>query len=38
VDVKPTKIKPTWRNNRSGQDGVSKRLDRFLVTEDITSE
>eukprot|EP01018_Ginkgo_biloba_P032610 Gb_14068 [translate_table: standard] len=31
VDVEPIKVKPTWTNNTLGEDGVSKRLDRFLV-------
>ena len=33
VDVAPVKIMPTWRNKRSGDQEVSKRLDRFLVLE-----
>eukprot|EP01018_Ginkgo_biloba_P018081 Gb_04379 [translate_table: standard] len=35
VDVDPTKVKPTWTNNRVGEDGVSKRLDTFLVHSDL---
>ena len=35
VDVAPIKIIPTWRNKRSGDQGVSKRLDRFLVLEHL---
>jgi hypothetical protein len=31
VDVEPIKLSLTWSNNRSGEEGVSKRLDRFLV-------
>jgi hypothetical protein len=30
LDVQPIQICPTWRNNQSGVDGVSKRLDHFL--------
>jgi hypothetical protein len=32
--VEPAKIVPTWRNARKGRDGISKKLDRFLVVED----
>jgi len=31
VDVIPKQLGPTWRNGRVGGDGVSKRLDRFLI-------
>ena len=27
VDVQPLKLTPTWRNNRSGDQTISKRLD-----------
>ena len=37
VDVAPVKIWPTWRNKRSGDQAVSKRLDRFLVLEYLIS-
>ena len=33
LDIEPVKIKPTWRNNRSGEARVAKRIDRFLVVE-----
>jgi hypothetical protein len=26
---------PTWRNGRVGQDSIARRLDRFLVSEDL---
>ena len=29
------KLKPTWRNNRSGDARVAKRIDRFLVAEQL---
>jgi hypothetical protein len=34
-DIEPLKMTPTWRNGRSGEDVVAKRLDRFLVSEDL---
>jgi hypothetical protein len=33
----PGKVVPTWRNGRSGSDAIWKRLDRFLVSEDLLS-
>jgi exonuclease III len=35
VDVQPTQLAPTWRNGRVGLAGISKRLDRFLIDENI---
>ena len=35
VDVQPLKLTPTWRNNRSGDQAISKRLDRFLLSENL---
>jgi hypothetical protein len=34
VNTEPIKLKPTWSNNRSGIDCVSKRLDMFLIHRD----
>ena len=34
-DLDPIKLNPTWRNGRVGEDRIAKRLDRFLVREDI---
>jgi hypothetical protein len=31
LDIAPTKICPTWRNKRMGEDYIAKRLDRFLI-------
>ena len=31
VDIRPLKLTPTWRNNRSGEHEISKRLDRFFL-------
>jgi hypothetical protein len=36
VDVEPIKLIPTWRNGRGGHDFIAKRLDRFLISEDLT--
>ena len=27
------RLEPTWKNNRGGDQAISKRLDRFLVSE-----
>jgi hypothetical protein len=35
VDVQPSKLTPTWRNGRTGADGIAKRLDRFLLDESL---
>jgi len=35
VDVEPLKLLPTWSNGR-GHDFIAKRLDRFLISEDLT--
>jgi exonuclease III len=35
IDIKPTKLVPTWRNGRLGQEAISRRLDRVLVSEDL---
>jgi len=29
---------PTWRNNRVGEEGVSKRLGKFLVIKKLMVE
>jgi len=31
LDIEIIKLMPTWRNNRVGEVGISKRLDRFLI-------
>ena len=33
VDIEPVKLSPTWRNFKTGDEEVGKRLDRFLVYE-----
>jgi hypothetical protein len=35
VDVEPIKLIPTWRNGRGGEDYIAKRLDRYLISEDL---
>jgi len=35
IDIDPIKVKPTWRNMRSGNSRVAKRLDRFLVADSL---
>eukprot|EP00253_Pinus_taeda_P006943 PITA_06943 len=37
IDVNLIKLKPTWRNRRTGDARIAKRLDRFLLCEDLTS-
>ena len=37
MDLCPLKIMPTWRNKRSGDQAVLKRLDRFLVSKNLIS-
>eukprot|EP00253_Pinus_taeda_P019692 PITA_19692 len=38
IDPSPNKLKPTWRNRRIGEDQIAKRLDRFLLSEALTSK
>ena len=35
LDIEPAKVKSTWRNNRSGDARVAKRIDRFLVAKQL---
>jgi len=37
VDLAPTQLSLTWWNGRSGNAGISKRLDRFLVDGNLLS-
>ena len=37
VDVAPSCTGPTWRNGRIGDEGISKRLDRFLLSDNLVS-
>jgi hypothetical protein len=37
VDLKPAELLPTWRNGRAGAAGIAKRLDRFLVADNLLS-
>jgi len=31
IDILPTRLIPTWRNGRSGNEAIARRLDRFLI-------
>jgi hypothetical protein len=35
IDIDLLEAKPSWSNNRVGANGIAKRLDRFLIHEDI---
>jgi hypothetical protein len=37
VDVKPTKMVPTWHNGRVGHHVIARRLDRCLISETTLS-
>jgi len=37
LDIEPIRVKPTWRNMRSGDSRVAKRLDRFLVADSLVN-
>lgn len=37
IDVAPSPFLPTWRNGRKGLDAVAKRIDRFLIHENLYS-
>eukprot|EP00253_Pinus_taeda_P030442 PITA_30442 len=37
IDVNIIKAKPTWRNRRTGEERIAKRLDRFLINESLAS-
>jgi endonuclease/exonuclease/phosphatase family metal-dependent hydrolase len=38
VDVQPSELVPTWRNGRSGEQNIQKRLDRVYVAEGLLVE
>jgi len=38
IDIKLTKLIPTWRNGRTGQGVVARRLDRILISEDLLTD
>jgi hypothetical protein len=38
IDVKPSKMVPTWWNGRSSQEAIVRRLDRCLVSEGLLDE
>jgi hypothetical protein len=35
TDLIPINLKPTWKNNRVGIEGVEKRLDHFLINDTL---
>ena len=35
LDFQPTKLTPTWRNGRDGNDGIVNRLDHFLLDDSL---
>jgi hypothetical protein len=35
IDLEPVNLLPTWRNGRGTYDSVSKRLDRFLISDSL---
>jgi hypothetical protein len=35
IDVKPDTLAPSWRNGRVGPTSVSKRLDRYFISESL---
>eukprot|EP00253_Pinus_taeda_P008825 PITA_08825 len=37
IDPSPIKLKPTWRNRRVGEARITKRLDRFMISEGLFS-
>ena len=37
VDLQPLKLTPTWRNNRCGEQAISKRLDKFFISKNLLS-
>eukprot|EP00253_Pinus_taeda_P019430 PITA_19430 len=38
LDINLLKLKPTWRNRRTGEARVAKRLDRFLINEELAAK
>jgi hypothetical protein len=37
IDIQPEVLDPTWRNGRVGSTSISKRLDRFYISESLLS-
>eukprot|EP01018_Ginkgo_biloba_P034237 Gb_24170 [translate_table: standard] len=37
-DIEPVKLRPTWSNKRVGEERMTKRIDRFLMSESILDE
>eukprot|EP00253_Pinus_taeda_P017821 PITA_17821 len=37
IDIPSTRIQPSWRNKRTGEDRLARRLDHFLIKERLLS-
>jgi hypothetical protein len=37
ADYAPVTLAPTWRNGRMGMDSIAKRLDNFLIVDNLIS-
>lgn len=35
INIQTTKLLPTWRNRRTGNAALARRLDRFLIKQDL---
>lgn len=35
MDITPLVMKPTWRNGSASPAGIAKRLDRFLISDQL---
>jgi hypothetical protein len=38
LDIEPTKLSPTWRNKRTSEAHIAKRLDWFLISKAFLKE
>jgi endonuclease/exonuclease/phosphatase family metal-dependent hydrolase len=38
IDIKAPKMMPTWRNGRTGQQAIARRLDRVMVSEELLTK
>ena len=38
IDLDPQNLKPTWTNRWVGEERIAKRLNRFMITEDLLEE
>lgn len=35
IDIPSVKLQPTWRNKRTGEDSLARRLDHFLIKKKL---